>query len=191
MHAKTLIAAALLAATAGSAFAEAAAYAVDPTHTFVYYESAHFGTSTNRGRFPVTEGKVTFDKAGKTGSVDITIDINGVSSGVAPLDTHLKSKDFFDAATHPTGRFVSEKWTFSGDKVAEVTGKLTLLGKTQPVTLKATNFNCYQNPMLKREVCGGDFTTTLVRSQYGINYGLNYGFPDNIPLHIQVEAVRQ
>lgn len=191
MHAKTLIAAALLAATAGSAFAQAATYAVDPTHTFVFYESTHFGTSTNRGRFPIAEGKVTYDKAGKAASVDITIDIAGVTTGVAPLDTHLKGKDFFDAATHPTGRFVSEKVVFSGDKVAEVSGKLTLLGKAQPVTLKATNFNCYQNPMLKREVCGGDFTTTLVRSQYGITYGLNYGFPDNIPLQIQIEAVKQ
>jgi polyisoprenoid-binding protein YceI len=190
MHAKTLIAATLLAATA-AAHAQSATYAVDPTHTFVFYESAHFGTSTNRGRFPIAEGKVTYDKAGKAASVDITIDIAGVTTGVAPLDTHLKSKDFFDAGANPTGRFVSEKVTFSGDKVAEVSGKLTLRGKTQPVTLKATNFNCYQNPMLKREVCGGDFTTTLVRSHYGITYGLNYGFPDNIRLLVQVEAVKQ
>jgi polyisoprenoid-binding protein YceI len=44
--------------------------------------------------------------------------------------------------------------------------------------------------MLKREVCGGDFETTLVRSQYDITYGLP-GIPDNIRLLIQVEAVKQ
>jgi polyisoprenoid-binding protein YceI len=190
MHAKSLIAAALLAATA-AAHADTANYAADPTHTFVIYESAHFGTSTNRGRFPIQEGSVQFDKAAKTGKVDITIDIAGVTTGVAPLDTHLKSKDFFNAADFPTGRFVSDKVSFNGDKVSEVSGKLTLLGKTQPVTLKASNFNCYVNPMLKREVCGGDFETTIVRSQYGITYGLNYGFPDNIRLLVQVEAVKQ
>ncbi len=190
MQAKPL-AAALLAGIAAAAHAEPATYAVDPTHAFVYYESSHFGTSTNRGRFPVKEGKVTLDKAAKTGSVDVTIDIGGVSSGVAALDTHLKSKDFFNAAEFPTGRFVSDKWTFDGDKVTEVSGKLTLLGKTQPVTLKAAHFNCYQSPMLKREVCGGDFEATLVRSQYGISWGLNYGFPDSIPVRIQVEAVKQ
>jgi flagellar hook protein FlgE len=48
-----------------------------------------------------------------------------------------------------------------------------------------------QNPMLKREVCGGDFEGTIVRSQYGVNYGLNYGFPDATRLLIQVEAVKQ
>ena len=55
----------------------------------------------------------------------------------------------------------------------------------------AENFNCYMSPMIKREVCGGDFDTTIVRSQYGITYGLNYGFPDNVHLVIQVEAVKQ
>jgi polyisoprenoid-binding protein YceI len=47
------------------------------------------------------------------------------------------------------------------------------------------------NPMVKREVCGGDFDATIVRSQYGVSYGLNYGFPDNVHLVVQVEAVKQ
>ena len=80
---------------------------------------------------------------------------------------------------------------FNGDKVSEVAGNLTLLGKTNPVVLKATNFNCYVNPMLKVEVCGGDFETTLVRSQYGMGWGLNFGFSDNVRLVVQVEAVKQ
>ena len=56
--------------------------------------------------------------------------------------------------------------------------------QTQPVTLKATNYNCYQNPMLKRETCGGDFETTIARSQFGMSYGLNYGLPDSIRLTV-------
>jgi polyisoprenoid-binding protein YceI len=44
--------------------------------------------------------------------------------------------------------------------------------------------------MLKREVCGGDFETTIARSQWGIVYGLP-GIPDNIRLLIQIEAVKQ
>jgi polyisoprenoid-binding protein YceI len=47
------------------------------------------------------------------------------------------------------------------------------------------------NPMLKREVCGGDFETTLKRSQWGVNYGLEVGVPDDVRLLIQVEAVKQ
>ena len=73
---------------------------------------------------------------------------------------------------------------------AEVTGNLTLLGQTHPVTLKATKFNCYTNPLVKREVCGGDFETTIARSQWGISYGVP-GIPDNIRLLIQIEAIKQ
>ncbi len=189
MTQKTLLATALLAA-AGFAHAQSATYHVEPTHTFVTFEAKHFGTSTLRGRFDRKDGSVQIDRAAKTGKAEITIDMNSVSTGVGPLDGHLKSKDFFDTAANPSAKFVADKFVFDGDKVAEVSGALTLAGKTNPVTLKATNFNCYQSPMLKREVCGGDFETTLVRSQYGIVYGLP-GIPDNIRLLIQIEAIKQ
>ena len=181
----------VLTAAFGAARAEIATYAIDPTHTFVTFEATHFGTSTLRGRFDKKEGSVALDKAGKSGKADITIDTTSVSTGVAALDTHLKSKDFFNAAEFGTAKFSADKFAFNGDKVSELTGTLTLLGKTQPVTLKASNFNCYTSPMLKREVCGGDFETTITRTQYGMSYGLNYGLPDNIHLLIQVEAIKQ
>ena len=131
------------------------------------------------------------DRAAKTGKAEFTFDTGSISTGFAPLDTHLKSKDFFNAAETPTAKFVGDKFSFDGDKVTSVAGTLTMLGKTQPVTLTATNFNCYQNPMLKREVCGGDFETTIARSQWGMSYGLTYGLPDSIRLLIQVEAIKQ
>ena len=187
---KTLIAC-LLAAGAATAHAEIATYAIDPSHTFVTFEANHFGTSTLRGRFDKKEGSVTLDKAGKSGKAEITIDTSSVNTGVAPLDTHLKSKDFFNAGEVSSAKFVADKFNFSGDKISEVSGTLTLLGKTQPVTLKASNFNCYISPMLKREVCGGDFETTIARSAYGMPYGLNFGLPDNIRLLIQIEAIKQ
>jgi polyisoprenoid-binding protein YceI len=149
------------------------------------------GTSTLRGRFDKKEGSVTLDKDAKSGKADITIDATSIDTGVAALDTHLKSKDFFNAAEFGTAKFTADKFAFNGDKVSEVSGTLTLLGKTQPVTLKASNFNCYINPMLKRETCGGDFETTITRTQYGMSYGLNYGLPDTIRLLIQIEAIKQ
>lgn len=97
----TLIASALIAA-AGFAQAQSATYGVDPTHTFVTFEAQHFGTSTLRGRFDRKEGTVQLDRAGKSGKAEITIDITSVSTGVGPLDGHLKSKDFFDAASDPS-----------------------------------------------------------------------------------------
>ena len=70
-------------------------------------------------------------------------------------------------------------------------GKLTLLGQTHPVTLKANTFNCYQSPMLKREVCGGDFETTIDRTQWGMDYGVSFGMPKTVRLIVQAEAIKQ
>jgi polyisoprenoid-binding protein YceI len=186
----TLIAAAL-AATALATQAQSATYAIDPSHTYATFEISHFGTSTNRGRFDKKSGTVQLDKAGKSGKVELTLDTGSINTGFDAFNKHLQSKDFFNSAEFPIAKFVADNFSFNGDKVTEVAGQLTLLGKTNPVTLKATNFNCYTNPMLKVEVCGGDFETSIVRSQYGMGWGLNYGFSDAVRLLIQVEAIKQ
>ena len=184
-----LAVAAATALTAGAA--QAANYAIDPTHTFVTFEIGHFGATTNRARFDKKQGTAEFDRAAKTGKVDISIDVTSVNSGTPQFDKHLQSADLFDAAKHPTIKFVSDKFSFNGDKVSEVSGQLTLLGKTAPVTLKATQFNCYDSPMLKREVCGGDFEATIDRTPCGMNYGVEWGFPKNVRLVVQIEAIKQ
>ena len=187
----SLLAVAVALGVAASAHAESATYAIDPSHTFATFEIGHFGTSTNRGRFNKTSGTVTLDKAAKTGALDVTVDTTSLDTGTAAFTKHISSEEILNVAANPTAKLVSTKFVFSGDKVVEIDGNLTLNGKTNPVVLKAQNFNCYQNPMVKREVCGGDFDATIVRSQYGVSYGLNYGFPDNVHLVIQVEAVKQ
>lgn len=176
---------------ASVARAEMTNYTFDPNHTFVTFEIGHFGTSTNRGRFDKKEGTVQLDRAAKSGKVEVSIDTTSINSGAPAFDKHLQSADLFDSAKYPTIKFVSDKFAFNGDKVAEISGNLTLLGKTQAVTLKANQFNCYTSPMLKREVCGGDFETNIDRTAFGMNYGVDWGFPKNVRLIVQVEAIKQ
>ena len=171
--------------------AEPATYAIDPSHTFATFQISHFGASVNRGRLDKKEGTVQFDRAGKSGKVDVRFDTSSINSGTPAFDKHLKSADIFNAEQHPTMRFVSDKFVFDGDKVSAVEGQLTMLGKTQPLTLKANQFNCYQSPMLKREVCGGDFEGTLDRTAFGMDYGVQFGFDKNVRIVVQVEAVKQ
>ena len=170
--------------------AQSATYTVEPTHTFVMWEAKHFGTSTSRGRFDKKSGSITIDRKAKTGKAEITIDMKSMNTGVAPFDKHLTGDDFFAAEKFPEAKFVGTAFKFDGDKVTEVAGDLTMRGKTNPVTLKSTGFGCYMNPFVKREVCGGDFETTITRSQYDMSYGLP-GIPDAIRLLIQIEAIKQ
>ena len=187
----TLFALAAASLFATAAHAAPASYAIDPTHTFATFEIDHFGASTNRARFDKKQGAVEFDKAGKTGKVEVTLDMTSVNSGTAAFDKHLKSKDIFNTDQYPVSKFVSDKFVFDGDKLKEVTGQLTLNGQTHPITIKANKFTCYESPMLKREVCGGDFEATIDRTQWGVNYGVDWGFSKNVRLVLQLEAVKQ
>jgi polyisoprenoid-binding protein YceI len=182
--------AASLGAVAAAAVAEPATFAIDPGHTVVTFEALHMNTSTQRGRIQAKEGSVVVDRAAKTGKADITLDLTTMSVASSSLEGTLKGERLFNVAQGPTARFVGDTFTFEGDKLASVGGTLTLLGKSQPVTLKAIRFNCYENAQLKREVCGGDFAATIQRSQFGLGFAPSIT-PDAVPLLIQVEAIRQ
>lgn len=183
--------AAAAALSTGVVHAQSVNYVIEPTHTFATFEIGHLGVSTNRGRFDKKSGSVTIDRAARTGKVDISIDVASVNTGTAAFDKHLRSADIFDTDKFPTATFSGDKFTFDGDKVTAVDGTLTLMGKSAPVTLKARNFHCTQHPMLKREVCGGDFEAGFDRTVFGVNYGVQFGFPKDVRVVIQVEAIRQ
>ena len=124
--------------------------------------------------------------------MEVELEIASVNTGTPAFNKHLQSADLFDAEKFPTAKFVSDKFVYDGDKLKEVTGQLTIKGKTNPVTIKANQFGCYESPMLqKREVCGGDFEATIDRTQWGVDYGVAYGFPKQVRLVLQIEAVKQ
>lgn len=128
-------------------------------------------------------------EAGK-GKADIIVRPGSVNTGVEPYNDHLKNEDFLHVDAYPTAVFQGNDFVFENDKVKSVSGTLTLLGKTQPVTLNALRFNCYDSRHAKAEVCGGDFETTLQRSDFGMTFGLP-GIPDEVRIFIQIEAVRR
>ncbi|MDO5686373.1 MAG: YceI family protein [Neisseria sp.] len=185
---KTLLGAMLATA---ALTAQAAEYTLDAAHTNARFSIDHFATSTNHGGFYNLTGTLSFDPKKQTGAIDLTIPMSTLNSGNAAFDEHLKSADLFHVEQYPEMRFVSEKWHFSGDKVTAVEGQLTLLGKTQPVTLHATKFNCYNSLMLHTEVCGGDFETTIDRTRWGMDYLVKMGVSKEVKLNIQIEAARK
>lgn len=169
----------------------AADYQLDPMHSNARFNIDHFGTTTNHGGFYNIEGQVSFDPAKKTGSVEVIIPVSSLNTGVEAFDHHMKSADLLDIAKFKNITFKSTEWVFDGDQPTEIKGELTMMGKTNPVTLKATKFNCYDNPMFKAEVCGGDFTATIDRTQWGVDYLVDIGMTKDVVLQIQVEAVKQ
>jgi len=179
----------LLAASLPLAAHAAESYTVDPAHTFPHFSISHLGFSTMQGRFDKSSGKVTLDRAAKTGSVDIAIEAASVSTGFAKRDEHLKSPDFFNAAEFPTITYKSSSMKFKGDAPASVEGNLTLLGVSKPVTLTIDAFKCGANPMNKKEECGAAASGQFKRSDFGMKFGLP-GVGDDIKLVFEVEAYK-
>ena len=185
---KRNVIAVLLAASLPLA-ARADSYTIDPPHTFPHFSISHLGFSTMRGRFDKTSGKITLDRAAKTGSLDIAIETASVSTGFAKRDDHLKSPDFFNAAEFPTITYKSSAVKFKGDAPSSVEGRLTLNGVSKPVTLTIDAFKCGTNPMNKKEECGAAASAQFKRSDFGMKYGLP-GIGDDIKLVFEVEAYK-
>jgi polyisoprenoid-binding protein YceI len=180
---------ALLAALLAAPAFAAETYIIDPRHTLPSYEIDHFGWSTQRGRFERVSGKITLDRAAKTGTVEVVIDVASVSTGVAKLDEHLRNPDFFDVARYPTMTFRSERIVFDGERPAAVPGVFTLLGVTRPVTLTITFFHCAPNTFAKKEACGANAVATIRRTEFGMTrYAPGLG--DEVKLLINVEAFK-
>ncbi|QGZ55462.1 YceI family protein [Paraburkholderia acidiphila] len=185
------VAASLAAFVATPALAATTTYNLDPMHTYPSFEADHFGgVSVWRGKFTKSTGTVTLDRAAKTGTVDVTIDASSIDTGNSQLDKHVSSAEFLDTAKYPTATYKGTSIRFDGDKPVEVIGTFTLHGVTKPLNLKIDSFKCFQNPMLKREVCGADASAQFDRADYGVNWGQSYGFKTATTLQIQVEGVK-
>lgn len=186
------IAAAILAAGLSVHAMAADTYQLDPTHTYPSFEADHFGgASIWRGKFKKSSGSFTLDRAAKTGTLDVAIDLSSVDIGNDKLDKELASDMFFDTAKYPTAVYKGTDIKFNGDTPVEVIGTLTLHGVTKPLNLKIESYKCYTNPMLKREVCGTESTATFDRDAFGVDYGKAYGFKMKTTLHIQAEGIKQ
>ena len=183
----------LAAVIAGAAFPAVAApdnYTIDPTHTYPSLEFSHMGISVWRGKFNKTSGKVSLDRAARTGTVEVAIDISSINFGLDAMDEKARSDDFFDVAKYPTAAYKG-KLQFAGDKPKTVDGQITIMGVTRPAILSINLFNCMPHPMLKKEVCGADAEGELNWSEYGMKmsqYG--QGKAGKVHLRIQVEAIK-
>tara|TARA_R100000935_G_scaffold10643_1_gene21212 strand:+ start:540 stop:1106 length:567 start_codon:yes stop_codon:yes gene_type:complete len=185
----------LLLSTLAIVSSHAQTYNIDPTHTNVRFAIDHFNTSTNTGGFYNITGQLEYDPTTKMGDISLVIPLNSLNTGNEAFDIALKSVDFFDIEKFPLAEFNSTKWHFSTDKkgsdITKVEGMLTLHGKTNPITLTATKFNCYFSPILKKSVCGGDFTTIIDRRKWGISKYTLLGMTEKVQLDIQIEAAKQ
>ncbi|MGX4639993.1 YceI family protein [Massilia sp. SYSU DXS3249] len=185
-----IVAAIVIATSAGSAFAAPKTYAADPAHTVARFSYNHLGFSTQLSRFNTTKAEVSLDQQAKQASVNVTIDMKSVDTGVAAFDEHIQAAEFLDTAKFPTATFKSTRVVFEGDKPAKIEGNLTIKGVTKPVTLTVTSFQAAQHPMLKKDAIGANAYTVIKRSDFGAAKYVP-AVSDEVRIDVAIEAIAQ
>jgi polyisoprenoid-binding protein YceI len=156
----------------------AATFVLDGDHTEVRASWDHLGMSRQSARFKDVIGRVNFSPENpEQSTVDVTIKVDSISTGVPALDQHLiGSTDFFDVQKYPNIIFRSRSVTMTSPKSANIEGDLTINGITKPVTLSAVwNFLgehplANANPVYKDvQAAGFSARTQILRSEWGIN----------------------
>jgi polyisoprenoid-binding protein YceI len=189
-------AAVILAASTAAMSAQTKDWNIDPAHSEADFAIKHMSISTVHGTFHGITGVIKFDATDVTkSSVEATIDVSSVDTGVAARDSHLKSPDFFDASKYPTMTFKSTSVTKDGDHY-NVNGNLTLHGVTKPVVLKMDEPGKEEPGMDGKSVHRGfEATTTLDRKEFGLtwNGALKSGdsvLGDDVKIELDIEAVQ-
>lgn len=150
------------------------AFNVDDVHSMALFGVQHMGAGRFWGRFNDVTGSFAFQPGSADGlRFDITIKTESVDTGVADLDKHLRSPDFFAAKDFPTMTFKSTKAAKTGDRTFDVQGELTMHGVTKPITAKVEQ--CGMADMGRGAKAGFEATFTVKRSEFGMNYGVDKG----------------
>lgn len=178
-----------------AAAAQVESYTIDPVHSFVNFSVDHLGFTTMYGRFDKSSGKASLDRAGRKGTVEVAVEAASISTGDndkgtrnRSRDEHLRTPDFFNVAEFPRLTYKGNL-KFSGDGPSEVEGQLTMLGVTKPVVLKLERWKCGPHPFSKKEMCGGNASGKIKRSEFGMKYATP-AIGDEITLMIGFEAYK-
>lgn len=162
------------------------AFAVNKPHTIVAFTVDRLGLTKMFGSFSKVDGEFSVDRDNPVASnVNLTIDTSSIYTGFEARDKHLRSPDFFNVQEFPQMKFVSTKVERTGDKTAKITGDLTLLGVTKPVTLDATLNAIKQDAKTQKDLAGFSARGTLKRSDFGMKYILG-AVGDEVTLMIEV-----
>ncbi len=172
----------------------AGSYTIDPAHSQMGFVARHAMVTKVRGSFNEFEGTVTTGPGLSGTAIAVTLQVASIDTRNADRDGHLRTGDFFDAATYPTITFTSTGVSAVDDETLRVAGDLTIKDVTKQVVIDFDYAGGATDPYGMQRV-GLEGSTTLLRSDYGISFNaaLETGgvlVSDKITLEIEISAVR-
>jgi polyisoprenoid-binding protein YceI len=166
-------------------------YSLDSTHGYITISYSHLGFSNPHVGFDSFDVTLEFDSKNPAHSeIDVDIDATSIDSRVEKFNDHLNSGDFFETAKYPDITFKSTQITKTGaDDTFEVTGDLTIKGKSVPVTLVAEINKAAIHPMRKVPTIGVSAQGKVNRSDWGLDRNVPY-VGDEVTIMIEVELLQ-
>ena len=186
-----LTACAALGAAASPAVAAEVAYKLDEAHTETSFVIDRFGYTSVIGIFAKSEGTIWLDETTPEKSrVEATVTVDSLLTANATRDEHLKGERWLNAAKNPTMTFKSTKVEKTSDTTAKVTGDLTLMGVTLPVTFDVKLNKIGSAPNNNKRQAGFTITGTISRKAFG-SAGAAGLIGDAVAIRIETLGVAQ
>lgn len=164
---------------------------IDPAHSEVGFVVRHLVVTKVRVRFAEFSGSIVTAENPLESSVDISVELNSITTNQEQRDGHLRSADFFEVETYPTMTYKATGARQDGDKFV-LDGELTLKGVTKVVPLTFELNGIGENPLAGGTVAGFSGSASINRKDFNVNFeGVQNGIAivsDKIDIHIEVEA---
>ncbi|MEU1118152.1 MULTISPECIES: YceI family protein [unclassified Streptomyces] len=170
-------------------------YTIDPAHSTIGFVARHAMVTNVKGSFLDFTGALHLDgtdPSRSTATLDVTM--QSIDTGNADRDGHLKSADFFKTDEFPEMTFRSTKTEALGGDDYRVTGDLTILGTTKPLSIDL-EFNGSAKDPFGNERVGFEGKAEILRSEWGLtwNAALETGgvlVSDKIKLNFDISAIK-
>ena len=119
--------------------AAAANWRIDPARTQIAFAIDAVGYPRTEGKFRRFEGRISidFEHPDKSG-VAFHVQSGSVDVGSASFSDYIRSVAFLDSAKYPSIDFDSTSVQRINDHTVRVSGELTLLGVTRPLSVDVT-----------------------------------------------------
>ena len=170
-------------------------YVLDTAHTRIGFVARHAMVTKVRGAFGDFEGKAHLDFENPDRSTaEISITVESINTGNKDRDDHLRTNDFFDAASHPHITFRSTGVEKVDDDNYRLNGDLTIKGTTKPVAIDFEYTGTAKDPFGNTRV-GFEGKTTINRKDWGVewNAALETGgvlVSEKVTLEFEVSAIK-
>ncbi|MGW1598569.1 YceI family protein [Streptomyces sp. NPDC002343] len=171
-------------------------YAIDPAHSTIGFVARHAMVTNVKGGFGDFTGTLRLDGADPAKSTAVLdVRVESIDTGNTDRDTHLKSADFFKTDEFPMMTFRSTGAQALGGEDYRVTGELSLLGVTKPLTIDL-EFNGSAKDPFGNERVGFTGKAEILRSDWGLtwNAALETGgvlVSDKVKLTFDISAIKQ